>query len=379
MKEFLSKVKVNEHNLSNLIFDVTADNLSKLSEVCYYPKLKNTYIELLHTFNVTEGDVDDLGERFWRGMPEAKWLLQNDNAVVFYIFVLYYLTINNMYRELESFMIFYQIRNYTNLAYRYIKYCNPDVFLATLENISPQHLFNSKKNIPSAIQYLAQETLRRYSSIFHDPDSNRKQVSKFVQESRHRLNQSMRSFSTKYYELSKNGTKIKQPYEDSTETEHNQTKQVNIIVTDIVSRICIHREIDHSILEMALQSSNNSKTLSVELVKEMSNTKYSEYIHIILESFLKVIDNISVLCSEGKFLKLIDELMATKKKDNYGNFKMNVTGLTYELMKELKLDGVFNKYSSVKQRIIYKFVSTYLVLFLKTKICGRQTYSKQLH
>ena len=377
MKEFLNKIKVNDHKLTSLIYEVTSDNLSKLSEVCFYPKLKNTYIQLLHEFNVTENDIDELGEKFWDGMPEAKWLLQNDSAVVFYIFVMYYLTINNMHKQLESFMIFYQIRNYTNLAYRYIKYCNPDVFLATLENISPQHLFNSKKNIPSAIQYLAQETLKRYSSIFHDPDIHRKEISKFIQESRHRLNQSMRSFSVKYYELSKNGTKIKHPYEDSTESQHDQTKQVNIIVEDITNRICVYREIDNTILQIAIQSSNNSKILSVELVKEMSNNKYSEYIHNSLESFLQVISNISDLCSEGKFLKFIDNLMATKRKDDYSSFKKNITILSYELMKGLKLDSAFNNYSSVKQRIIYKFIATYLVLFIKTKICGRQIQSKQ--
>ena len=375
MKIFLEKVinKVDDRALEELIYSSVSENLSKLSEVCWYPKLKVIYHEFLHVFNVKEGDIDDLGERYWKGLPEANWLLQNDNSVLFYIFVMYYLEVKKKSKLLEVFMIFYMIRNYTNLAYRYIKYCNPETFLATLENLSHQHLFIQKKNIPSAIQYLAEESLKRYSNTFKDPDKNKKEVSKFIQETRHRLNQSMRSFANKYYEMSASGTKIKQPYDDdNSSSQHTEIKVSNVITTDIANRICVHREIDHNILNLSIMYSKNSKVLSQEMVKVLSTNKYYDYVHNTLDVFIKVISDISLLCTENKFLNLLDDLMSTKRKDEYGNFKKHIGDLTYLLMKDLKLESNFNSFSNVKQRIIYKFVATYLVLFLKVKLCGNK-------
>ena len=66
MDILLKESKVNKPKLKRLITQLTAGELSKLSEPCYYPPLKGPYFQLLSATGLTDKQVKEFIKRFYK-------------------------------------------------------------------------------------------------------------------------------------------------------------------------------------------------------------------------------------------------------------------------------------------------------------------------
>ena len=147
METLLNKSNIDLNKLKRTLHKITAQELSALSEPCYYPSLKKYYYELLYICKLKEKDITEYVKRLYKGRPAAKWKLHKDPISNFYIFIMYSLNKSRQTTAYKSMLILYIIRNYTNLMHKQMQFCNEDVFKFALENLAKTHLFSREKTI----------------------------------------------------------------------------------------------------------------------------------------------------------------------------------------------------------------------------------------
>ena len=72
MEQLLEISNIDYNRLKKKVHQITAFELSNLSEPCYYPSLKKYYYELLHISKLKEKDIKEFVKRFYAGTPAAK-------------------------------------------------------------------------------------------------------------------------------------------------------------------------------------------------------------------------------------------------------------------------------------------------------------------
>ena len=94
METLLEKSKINKRTLSQKIHSIVGNELSQLSQPCYYPSMKKYYYELLHLCGLTEKDVNEFSSTFYKDTKFNSFKLQRDPITNFYIFLYWYFVKN---------------------------------------------------------------------------------------------------------------------------------------------------------------------------------------------------------------------------------------------------------------------------------------------
>jgi len=370
MKILLDKMRLDETKFKRLLASFVARNLSMLSEPCYRPDLKKHYYDFLKVSNLTEKDVREFTKRRWMGRKESKFLLQNEAESNYLIFLMYYFLKKRDQITYRNLMLFYMIRQYTNLIHRRLKYCIDDTFKYALETLSKTHLFSREKTISNAIYFLSQAMLRRYTTAIKE--DNIDQISKFIQGSRTSISQSLKSFLATYFRVAEEGPKIRTDIEVSEEDEDGFKTQVvekgTKAIDTIIRKITVYRVVDTKAKEEARKISKINTILADLITKGLNDTKYIDSIKIVLKLFVKSLDNADSLCGK-KYYTNIRSLMALKRTVSKVYFKQQVNLLLVEVLKDKKFMFKYNKLTSQTQFLINLFLAYYLTMVFRNTIC----------
>lgn len=368
MKELLEASDIDYNKLKRKVHTIAATELSGLSEPCYYPSLKKYYFELLHICGLKQNDVKEFVKRFYKGTPAAKWKLHRDPISNFYIFLMYVLIKKNDILAYKSAMVFFVIRNYTNLINKQIQYCNKDVFRYTLENLAKTHLFVREKSIPGALHFMSKEMDKKYRVPIEKESV--KGVSEFITACRTRISQSIKSFAEVYYRASKEGYGIREPYEgeEGDEQQIQQIERTSRLISDVVRKITIYRVVDQKAVDDARALTKIRASLAVMISNGIRNTKYTDNIKLILELFVKDLSGVPELCGP-EFITYVRSLMAVKRTKARVYFKQQVQILLELVIKDLKYQKEFNKLTSQTRSLINLFLAYYLTMVMRNTIC----------
>lgn len=374
MKELLNKARINDSQLKNFIVKTVAKNLSSLSEPCYFPELKKNLYEFLKLCNLDEKDIREFSKRRWKGRKEAKFNVVADPAANFYIFLMQYFLEKKDIIVYRHMMVMYMIRQYANLMYKHFKFCNPDVFQYTLETLTKTHLFARERTISNAIYFMAQEMIRKWTVSIKKNDLEK--IGKFMQESRHRISQSVKSFAQTYYSASEKGLGIRSdetPTDSSDDDENSyQEKSVergNKIIEDIVSKITVYRYKDIKAQEEARVVSKINSSIATQIVNSLNNTTYSDILRIILKKYIEELTNMNQLCGKS-YKDHVRKLMSLKRTKQKIYFKQQVNLLLISLLKDFKYIDKYNKQTSQTQFLINLFLAYYLTMLLRNSLCN---------
>ena len=291
MDELLQKIKMNEPRLKRLVVNIISSNLSSLSEPCYYPELKKHYYELLRLCNFTEKDIKEFSKRRWAGRKEAKFAAQSNPIANFYVFLMQYFIKKRDKTTYRNLMIFYVVRHYANLMRKYFKYCIDDTFKYALETLTRTHLFSREKTIPNALFFLSDEMIRRWTKALQKNDLDL--ISKFMQESRNRLEQSLRSFASTYHNAAKAGSGLKTEVMPSDDDENEDayqtvTKETGArLVDNVVRKITVYRHVDHKAMNEARIEAKINSALATQIVNKLNNTKYGDNLRTTYKLYVK--------------------------------------------------------------------------------------------
>ena len=370
MKILLDKMRLDETKFKRLLASLVARNLSGLSEPCYRPDLKKHYYDFLKVSNLTEKDIREFVKRKWQGRKEAKFLLHNDAISNFIIFLMQYFLNKRDQITYRNLMLYFMIRQYANLFAKSFKYCLNDSFKYALEILSKTHLFSREKTISNALYFLSQAMLKRYTKSIKE--DNLDQVSLFIQVSRSRINQSMKSFVSTYRDVVEEGPKIRSDIEPSEEDETGFKTQVEEkgvkAIDNIVRKITVYKIVDMKAKEEARKISKINTTLADLITKGLNDTKYIDSIKIVLKLFVKSLNDVDTLCGK-KYYTNIRRLMSLKRTVSKFYFKQQVSLLLVEVLKDKKFMSKYNNLTSQTQFLINLFLAYYLTMVFRNTIC----------
>lgn len=370
MEELLAKANVDKVKLKNYITRTVAEELSKLSEPCYYPPWKKDFNEILGLTGLTQKDIKDFVNRFHIKTQASDYIIR-DLGVNIILFCLHYFLLQKDPQAFMTCLILLSIKFYSNRMNIHVRnYCNPDIFRYTLDNISKTNLISREKTIPNFLFFIAKEMQRRYKNElmnFNDPVM----ISKFVYECRHRIAQTMKSFFELYYKYSKEsgGGYRKQEEESETGTYEIETfKKGHRLIEDVVTRITMYKDIDRKIIDDARKLTRINAQFADLIATSLCDLKYADNLKLIFELFIKNLTSISQLCGPGYF-KYTKDLMGIKRTNETIYFKQQIALLTEKIIKDSKYKQSYEKLTNQTKFLIQSYTSFYLTMYFRKQVC----------
>lgn len=371
MKQLLEKAKINDAQLKSHLTRVVAKHLSNLAEPCYFPDVKKHFYEFLKLTGLTEPDIREFAKRRWKGRKEAKFGTQSNHVANFYVFLMQYFLSKRDKTAYKYVMVFYMIRIYANFfkAYAFKKFCNEDTFKYALDTLTKTHLFAREKTISNALFYIAGEMVRRWTRGIRTGDLD--DISRFMQDSRTRVTQSMKSFASTYYKASEEGAGIKSDNEPNDEENVYQIKVADKgvkLADDITKKITVYRFTDRKSQEAARKLAKINASLATQIVSKMNNTKIADNLRVIYRLYLKDLPDSKSLCGPD-YEAYVRKLMSIKRTRMKIYFKQQINVLLIKLLDEIDYTNKYAKLTSQTQFLINLFLAYYLTMVLKNTVC----------
>lgn len=367
MRQLIEKSDINFPELKRYIYKIVNESITITSEPCKYPLIKKHYYEILNKCGLTEKDINEFSNRYWKGTKQATWNLQKDPITMFYIFLMYYSLIEMHDTQTFSILvIFMGIRYYTNLMSINIKYCNPEYFKYALNVLFKTHLFIREGSIGGAIIHLSKEMDLKYRSkiLIMDPD----QISSFITEFRTRVSQSVKKFAAVYYDAVKNGKKIKNPYEDDESEAYQDLDKTSRLSTEISKNICVYKNIDKEIFSNSTKLTRINLKLATIMIDELHDIKYIDDIKLSIDVFLKNIPNVKNICS-NEYYAYLNSLVTNKSKSLTLSLRKTIESISLQIIDNITFRDKFETFTNQTKLSIYLFIAYYITGYLRKSIC----------
>jgi len=365
------KVNPNYNQLKKFITTSAARELSALSEPCYYPKTKRFYFELLNILKIKDKDVKEFVKRTYKGTKAEKFQVVNDVGTNLLVFVMHYFLKSRDQQSFSAAMAYYMVIQYSRLMHKQIKYCYPEVFKYTLDTLTRTHLFFREKSIPNSLYYLSTQMQNAYKDDIKNWDVDR--IIHFIQGSRHRISQSVKSFAEAYYRNQKAGAGIKtqgelQDDDDSNNYQYQVLEKGQKIVDDITKKIISYKVIDRAAFDEAKKISKVKTSIATVIANGLMKEKHYNNIKIALQLFVKEAKTVDMVCGDA-FYKYVKRLMAVKRTVAQLYFKAQINILLIEVLKDAGQLKTYEKYTSQTQFIINSFLAFYLTIMVRRSVC----------
>jgi len=341
-----------------------ANELQFLSEDCYYPKVADIYKELLVRCQTDEKKVNEYAKNKYSKIT-SKWKLANpkiiyDPQTILVIAILQEFLFNKDYTGALAAINLMSLRFYSNSMYKFIKYCNADYFRTTMNRLSHNHLYSQKKTIGNTILYLAQEVLKKYKTPLERDDTEK--IILMLYEHRSRINQSVRSFANKYYEISKDKDVTRIEREDLPEKQ-TLDKKIRETANKISKEISIYGLVDNEALDIAQKITKQNGKLAREYIQSLPNTKYVEPLDLAIYFFLKEVEE-SGANTKLDYIEASKRLMSIKITTKPIYYKKIVIGIHDQIIKDLGYMKYFDRLSIQSRGISRRFLSLYLAILI---------------
>lgn len=368
MDNLLQKANINESELRSFIIRISADELSKLSEPCHYPKIKGYFHQLLDLTGLTTGDIKDFFSEFYKGSKQAVLSIHRDPHTNLVIFIAYHFLKERDMQSYLSSLLWHMLKEYSRLMHIRIPYCNTQVFMYTLEHLSKAHLFVREKGIAGAVYHITRMMQNRYSDAILSKNAD--EIAGFITASRTRIQQSISSFQNAYFRHHKEGSRYRTPYtgEGGEEYEYQTLEKRTQVVDTIKKSITVYKEIDEKALLEAKTLTKVRESLARLIVTELSNITYQEEIRMILDLFIRDIKSTPALCGK-EFFTYLRSLMAIKRTTKPVYFKQQINELLVKLLKATNTFDNYNRLTSQSQSLINSFLALYITMFARNKLC----------
>lgn len=342
---------------------VILDETNNLVSNCYYPKIVKTFDELYSLAETNERLLTTYGKAKYPNIEFQKGIVRNPKTIFLILIIQEFLKVNDVIAAQSTYR-FLTLMQYTNLLHKYIKYCNEDYFRTALSMLSHNHLYVQKGTISNAVMYLSDKMFSKYQSGIVSDDAFL--LEKMIKELRTRMNQTVRSFANKYYEVSEKKSQIKNT-DDNQEMFDGEVLDRKVrSYTDMISKdICIYRKRDEIAIKSALMETKFNKKLAQEYVAELENVKYLEDVKMSIYLLMKPLKDLEFIKSPS-FMNHVQQLMSIKVSKQPVYFKLSVTKLHDEIIKSLSYVEWYQKLSVQSQSISRKFIAYYLAYVVRS-------------
>jgi len=369
MDDLLKKANVNEAKLRTHMNTITAEELGNISEPCYMPSVQMSYLTILKYMGLTENDYREFIKSFYLYDHQyAKFNMVKDLGTNVVLSAIYYFLKKKDIKTFFTCMLFLSIKFQGSATRKaFTKFCDPDLYMYTLNHLSKSHLYVREKTIAGALFWTTKNMVRIYQHDLEKFD-NFENVGKFLYALRTRIQQSFNSFFGLYKKFYEEGVKISS---DDSEEESPATSylergghQIEVVVRNIT----VYKHVDQKALEDAKKLSSVSLSFVSQIVRGLCDVKYQDRLKLIFELFLRDVKKIDYICGVA-FFDYVKSLMSIKRTKMEIYFKQQVA----ILLKEVATDvGIKTKLQSLTNQTQYNlslFLAYYLTLCFRHTVC----------
>lgn len=366
ISEIINNILPNKNRLKSFLIKSVTNELSGLSEACYYPKIHRYYYELLDLCKISEKELKTFVKETYFPTKAKDFLLVNDPYTNLILIISHFFLTQRDAVTAQTAIIFLHLKFYTSTVTINIRYCNTHVFLAALERIPKTHLFKREKTIGNALMYLSREIMKKYRKTINDWSVE--SLIALIQQARHRISQSVKSFAKSYYQVVKDKGGFRTPSEEEEPFGKIALEKGKKLIDDVVSDMTVYKHIDKKSLAEAKTITKISIVTASKLVSALNNVKFSEKITTCLNLFIKDLSRISDLC-RTEYFKYVRLLMSVKRSKKPIYFKQQIILLTEELVKEFNFYDSYKKLSFQSKFMINLFIAMYITMVLRNRVC----------
>jgi len=373
METLLQKSKINITRLQRVLLKILSTDVNNLSRPCYEPPLKITLEALFRVTGLNEKDIKEFMKRTYKGTIAEKFLTVNRVDSNLLLFIMWYALRKRNKTLFHSTLTYHMVRQYAHVMKRqFPQFCNAEVFSYALETLTKTHLFSREKTISNTLFHLARELQKQYTRDIQT--FNIDAIIKFLQGSRHRISQSVKSFSEHYYRAWKGGDSIKTHQDALGSDEGGQQYQAQQLergkkVIDVaVKKLTVYKTTDADAMREAVRISKIKFAIADIITKQLKDVRYADGIRLILQLFIKKITTTDMLCGKGYEL-YVKKLMGLKRTGDRIYFKQQINILLMKLLKDAGYTKTFLSYTRQTQLIINSYLAFYLTMVLRNSIC----------
>lgn len=350
---------LNSKELHMYMLKKAGNELQYLVEPCYYPRISDIFKELLHKTKANEKELLVYAKQKYFN-PQWKLkdpkLLQDSQTILLILIAQDFARRSDYSGAIAAFNIL-SLRYYTNTLHKHIKYCNQNYFKSALENLSHNHLFNTRKTIGSAVLYLSNEVFNRYKDDL--TNDNGEHIVDMIYYLRTRIAQSVRSFANHYYKISESGGATRQTNEEIPETD-NTDQKVRIEASKLAKNLTVYASIDKKAIQSSQRLTRFNGKLADTYIDTLVNTKYTQQLELLLYLFMKDLPNIKT--TESEYIETSKRLMSIKVSKKPVYYKKLLSEVHDQIITDLALTHKYEKLSAQSKHISKSYLSYYFAL-----------------
>lgn len=335
------------------ISKVVGVEISEVTKPCYVPKLVKYYADLQRYTGIT----DDMIKTFVSGISSqyVKFNIYREKyTVLILIAILHYMRM----KKIEIARTFFKLLSLKFYASRlhihFSKFCNEDLWIMSLDKLSPKHLFKSKNGISNAIFYISDFDFDKNKNKLASNTIKDRDLVLIVYGLRTKIAQSMKSFAEIYYHTYNN--RMITAKADTDEYAGTQLTADKISMT-----MCTFGQIDKLALKDAIIKSRIRKDLAISIISQMSVPEYKDKIRFLI-ILMSRLDELKNVCIDSKRNKIIRKMNSKVKIANKYLIKEEIKNLMYSLESGYQLRTIYDAQ-------LVMFFGYYLTTFLRNRIC----------
>lgn len=330
------------------ISKVVGNEIASVGTACYYPKLIKYYPDIRSDLGINDAQIKE----FKLQMTDyyQKMSILTDKQTLMSLIAMIYFIRRRKPEITKVFMEYLAIKFHSSVMHKlFPKYCNDDAWLLALDKLSHKHLYRVHKGIPSTVQYIAGAVLKRYTSKLRSNNLKDHDLLQMVYELRTRLSQSMRSFAESYYRI----------MEEPEKGKDTEDKLVGI-ADKISMMITTYGNADKTALAQSIMKSKLRKEYAMTLISEIGDPEFREKIKFVIVLMNRLVP-LKNICKESQRLTLIRKIISNQKVDRY-----SPRDSILEIIQDTRSAYMLN---SLNKDQLVSFISHYLTLYLKGRIC----------
>jgi len=359
MEEFLEEVtvpeiKTDDKILFNYVTQIYGFEIAGITKPCYYPKLIKYFTEIQNKSGVTDEHIS-IFKKSITPYYQKMYIFTEKYTILLFIIALHYSRINKS-EIAKALFRFLALKFYASLVHKHFqKFCNPDLWVMSLDKISIKHLFKTKKGIANAVLYISDFEFEKNKRLLNKSNISDKEIISIIYMLRTKIAQSVRSFANMYY------TSYKEKSIETSIKSNKEVEDASLISDKYATLITVYSQIDKEALSKSILNSGIRKEIAVQIITELSSPDHKDKLRFIFVLLSRIVD-LKSLCMEEKRINVLRQISSNIRVANKYEIKEEIKNLLYSTHNGHKL-----RYISDSQLVM--FFSNYITLFLQNRIC----------
>jgi hypothetical protein len=350
----LPKNRASDAAIIKYVSKIFADELGNISKPCYYPKFIRYFPEIQHLTGLRDEYLIDFINSIDKKYKKFNVLREKFTTLI--IICIWYYAKEKRWDDAQLFYRLLSLKFYSHVFHKFFqKYCDPEIYKSTMENISKLHIFSAKGGKGPSIIHFADTEFEKYKKYL-GKNIDDWTLLRIIYSLRQRISQSVKSFAVKYYQLMQE-KRLKHPEEQKRIEER---ADLTAISSKTAMLICGYNQVDKISLQKAVSLSGTRLEIGQLIVSGISKPEFKEKIQFLIVLIGKLVD-IHTICNERMRQNVIRKCMSGEKIQKY-----SPKTVAKEIISSLEANQILR---TVRLEQSLSFLFHYLTLYIQSKIC----------